>query len=174
MYTVLTIIDSILGFKGVDEETTQIFSEESNSTFQLASVSTGLASNGNIPIQYHLSLPSPVTRTMIIDTDEYLDLVYYLETPTDSQYFSLMEDWNKTLLINLTFSMSGNTSLDDTIENYENYTDPEWITLDDANFQLNCSMPEVTLSTDYHFRIKTNEVGSSVYYYKIINMTVLN
>ena len=61
-----------------------------------------------------------------------------------------------------------------TIENYQNYTIPTWIILDDTNFQLNVSTPEVASETNYYFRIKTNKVGGSITYYKTVNLTVLN
>ena len=69
---------------------------------------------------------------------------------------------------------NGVTSLVHTIENYENYTVPTWVSLDSINFELNCSVPQVTSNTDYHFRIKTSIASSSTVYYKIVNLTVLN
>ena len=70
--------------------------------------------------------------------------------------------------------MYGNTPLEHAIDNYESSTTPAWVTLDETNYQLNVSIPEVVDNTDYHFRIRTNEVGSSINYYKIVKLTVLN
>ena len=105
VYGVHTLVDSISEYNRANEETTQIFIEQNSTNFQLASVSTGLSTNGYTPISDYSTLPSPVTRTMNIDIDQYSDLVYYLETPTNSEYFSLMEGWNQTLPINITCSV---------------------------------------------------------------------
>ena len=115
-----------------------------------------------------------VSRTMNITMDQYSDLAFFLDTPTNSEFYSLIENWNATLSINLTCSYSGSTLLEHKIEDYDDFTAPTWVTLDDPNYQLNVSIPEVESNTDFSFRIRTNEVGSSVYYYQVINLTVLN
>ena len=173
IYTIHTLLESILEFDEIEQETTPIFYEANISDYQLSSVVIGNPTLSSITINDGGSL-TLVNRTMSLVVDQYSDLVYYLDTSTDSEYFSLMEGWNQTLSINITCSVSGNTSLEHTIENYINYTAPTWVSLDYTNFQLYVFVPEVITSTDYHFRIKTNEYNSSLYFYKIVNMTVLN
>ena len=111
---------------------------------------------------------------MSINVDQYVDLVFFLNTPTDSRYFSLIENWNVALPINITCSIYGGIPLQHTIENYGNNLAPTWVTLDDANNQLILSIPEVNANTDYYFRIRTIVVGSSTNYYMLVNLTVLN
>ena len=117
---------------------------------------------------------SLVTRTINITKDEYTDIVYFFDTPTDSGYFSLIENWNLTLAINITCSINGDISLEHSIESYDDYTAPTWVTIDDTNNQLSLSVPEVSENTDFSFQIRTNQVNSSENYYMIVNLTVLD
>ena len=61
-------------------------------------------------------------------------------------------------------------SLEYTIEDYVNYTGLTWVTLDVDNNQLNYFSPDIISDTNYLFRIRTNEVSFSVYYYATVNL----
>ena len=174
-YAVDTLVDTIVDIADVNIQTTGSFIQEDIAQYQLTTVPTSSPTRGSVNVSNFSTSLTVTTKTINITTDEYSsDLVYDLSTPTSNDYHTLVEGWNKTLPINLTCSLDGNTSLEHVIENYESYTAPTWIELDDANFQLNVSAPEVTSDTEYYFRIRTNEVGSSTNYYKLVNLTVQN
>ena len=173
VYAMYTLSASMLDFSGLQQETTFVFSEENlaNYIFSAHSPSTSTSSatvddNGNA-----MTLTS---KTMNIGLNESNNVVYFFGTPTVSDYFTLVEGRNETLPINITCSINGDVVLEHTIEDYNNSTAPTWITIDETSSQLILYIPEVTNNTDYYFRIKTNEAGSSVYYYMTVNLTVLN
>ena len=173
LYSAHTISESILDLDGISEDTTQILSEANASDYQLTSNSYNVTNNDGRQFFSHSSI-SIVSRKRTIDVDTYRDLVYYVDAPTDSDYFSLMEGWTQTLSIDLTCSVLGTLSLEQQIIDYDTYTAPTWVTLDDVNNELTCSMPKVEADTNYYFQIKTNEIGSSISYYRLVNLTVLN
>ena len=172
LYAFQTLSDSLLDFEDISEDTAQIVNVGDLSKYVLASAPGSLSSSF---IQVFTSdNVSLITRTMNVNLDEYTDVVYHFDTPTDSGYFSLIENWNQTLPINITCSINGDISLEHSIESYDNYTAPTWVTVDDANNQLSLSTPEVPENTDYSFQIRTNQVNSSVNYYMIVNLTVFD
>ena len=172
-YVVHTSLDAILDFNGITEDTTQIFNSENNSNYLLTTVSISDPAPTNLTVDNGSTLSS-TTRTRNVAVDDSSDLVYYVETPTNSEYSSLVEGWNQTLSINLTCSMSGSTSFEHVIEDYNNYTAPTWISLDDANYQFSVSAPEITSNSDYFFQIRTTRISDSKNYYMAVNLTVLN
>ena len=174
VYVVYTLYDSILDFDGIQQETSDIFIEASLSSYQFDSISLTNPAGAIFTVDDNGSPLTTSDRNMSINLDQYTDVVYYFDTPTSSEYFTLVEGWDETLPINITCSINGDVSLEHVIEDYDNHTAPTWVTLDEANNQLVCSVPEVTSDTDYYLRIKTNEVGSSVNYYITVNLTVLN
>ena len=173
VYAVQTSIESILDFEDITEDITQIFYIGNISQNQLTPTSSSNLTTDNRVINEGTSV-SLVARTITINVDQYTDVVYYFDTPTDSGYFSLIENWNQTLSINITCSINGSVSLEHSIESYGNNSAPTWVTIDDVNNQLSLTVPEVSANTDYWFQIKTNQVSSSVYYYLVVNLTVLN
>ena len=174
VYVVYTLYDSILDFDGIQQETSDIFIEASLSSYQFDSISLTNPAGAIFTVDDNGSPLTTSDRNMSINIDQYRDVVYSFDTPTDSKYFTLVEGWNETLPISITCSINGDVSLEYLIEDYDNHTAPTWVNLDEANNQLVCSVPEVTSDTDYYLRIKTNEVGSSVNYYITVNLTVLN
>lgn len=173
LYAVHTLVDSLSDFDGIDIDPVDVFSTVNLSDYPLATDSGSSPVTDSHTIDEGSSL-SFTTRSQNIVIDQYSDLVYYLETPTDPEYFSLVENWNSTLTINLTCSMSGSILLKHELVNYSNYTVPTWVTLDDSNFQLSLSTPQVAADSDYYFQIKTTEISDSTTHFKLVNLTVLN
>ena len=176
VYVFHALMDSILDFEDMSEDTSQIFSVGNVSDYQLSSTSY---SNPSDPTNQYNSVSNTlhsveVSGTMSITTDEYRDLVYYFNDPTTSDNFSLIENWNETFPISITCSINDSISLQHIVEGYDNYTAPDWVTIDEENNQISCSAPDVTETTNYNFRIRSNEINSSVYYYIYINLTVMN
>ena len=172
VYAAQTLFDSLFDFEDIVEDTSQVISSGDLSQYVLSSTSASFSSSSRtITTPSSLSL---VTRTMDINVNQYTDVVYFFDTPTDSGYSSLIENWNQTLSINVTCSINGSVSLEHSIENYGNSTAPTWVTVDDTNNQLSLSVPEVSENTDYSFYVRTNQVGSSVFYDVLVNLTVLD
>ena len=172
IYAFQTLFDSLLDFENISEHTAQIVNSGVISNYVLTSTTVSFNSaSRSTGTGVSLSL---VARTMNTNLDQYTDVVYHFDTPSDSGYFSLIENWNRTLSINITCSINGSISLEHSIESYGNNSVPTWVTLDDTNNQLSLSVPEVSENTDYWFKIRTNQAGSSVYYSIIVNLTVLN
>ena len=174
IYAAYTLFDLILDFNGIQQETTYNFGEANASSYPLDTTSVSNPATDTFIVDDNGGSLTTSDRNMSISLDQYTDVVYYFDTPTNSEYFTLVEGWNETLPINITCSINGDVSLEHVIEDYDNHTAPTWVTLDEANNQLVCSVPEVTSDTDYYLRIKTNELGSSVNYYITVNLTVLN
>ena len=173
IYVAQTLFDSILDFDDISEETTQVFNVENASILNFDIQTGTFPLNNNFTVNDGSSLNS-VSLSIDFNLNQYLDVVYYLNTPTTLKSYSLSEGWNQTLSIDITCSINGSTSLEYAVEDYENYTVPAWMDLDSDNNQLNCILPEVSQNTDYYFTIKTNEVGSSVIYDLIVKIEVLN
>ena len=173
VYVVYTLIESILDFDGIQLETTFTFSEENLSDYIISSFSASM-STGSATVDDNGNAMTLTSKTMNIGLNESNNVVYFFGTPTVSDYFTLVEGRNETLPINITCSINGDVVLEHTIEDYNNSTAPTWITIDETSSQLILYIPEVTNNTDYYFTIKTNEAGSSVYYYMTVNLTVLN
>ena len=173
VYAGYTLIESILDFDGIQLETTFTFSEENLSDYIISSFSASM-STGSATVDDNGNAMTLTSKTMNIGLNESNNVVYFFGTPTVSDYFTLVEGRNETLPINITCSVNGDVVLEHTIEDYNNYTAPTWITIDETSSQLILYIPEVTNNTDYYFTIKTNEAGSSVYYYMTVNLTVLN
>ena len=173
IYVAQTLFDSILDFDDINEETTQVFNAENVSTLNYYIYTNRSPTNNTLVVNEGSSLTT-VNRSMNSNLDQYSDVVYYLNTPSSPESYSLAEGWSQTLSINITCSINGSTSLEYTIEDYENYTAPTWISLDSQNNQFNYTTPEVTQNTDYYFTIKTNEAGSSVSYDLTAKIEVLN
>ena len=173
VYAVNTLFDTILDCDEIVEETTQLFNPVNESDFQMTFITKSNPAQSPLILSDGI-VPNLINLNFVIGLDKSEDLVYFVETPTDPDYFSLMEGWNKTLSINLTYSSSGTTSLSHIIEDYQNNTAPTWVMLDEVNNQLNVSIPQVSSDTDFYFKIVTNTVGTSTNYTMVVNLTVLN
>ena len=123
VYVVQTLSESILDVDDISEEPAQIFNVANASSYQMSSVTLSAPPNISLTID-NWTNATLVNRTMVRSIYQYSDLVYFIDTPTDPEYFNLMENWNKSLSINITCSISGSTSLEHTIEDYGNYTFP--------------------------------------------------
>ena len=100
VYAAQMLFDSLLDFEDISEDTTQIVYAGNISHYVLTSTSVSLSTSfRSVSTPGSVSL---VTRTMNITKDQYTDVVYFFDTPTDSGYFSLIENWNQTLSINIT------------------------------------------------------------------------
>ena len=174
-YAVDTLVSTMADVDDISLLSTVSFSEANLTHYQPTIVSIQNPNSGSVSISDLSTSLAMSTKTLNITKDEHAsDVIYNFDTPTSFEYSSLVEGWNKTLQINITCSLYGNTPLEHAIDNYENNTTPTWVKLDEANHQLNVSIPEVVDNTDYHFRIRTNEVGSSINYFKVVKLTVLN
>ena len=97
-FVVDTHFDSILDIEDINEDTTTIFNIANLSNYQLSSVTNNSPANGSDFVSDGSSLVS-VSKTMNITMDQYSDLVFFLDTPTNSEFYSLVENWNTTLSI---------------------------------------------------------------------------
>ena len=79
---------------------------------------------------------------------------------------------NVTLDIDLPRSIDNTVSLSYNLDDYANYTLPDWVELDTNSSQIMISAPSVTSDTMYQFSIRINSSADNETYYKPIYLII--
>ena len=98
VFAINAYFDSILQVDDISKDTNQIFNVASLQDYQLSTVTGGNLIHDTNTVSDGDFLQS-VTRTINITLDQYSDLAFFLDTPTNSEFYSLVENWNTTLSI---------------------------------------------------------------------------
>ena len=94
----------------------------------------------------------------------------YIQSYT--QAFSIIESTNKTLIPNLSCSISGSTSIAYSLSSYNGAIFPLFVSIDYATGVLSIAAPSVSNSTDYSFYIISNITGVTSPVQNFIKLTV--
>ena len=107
---------------------------------------------------------------MLYSQNSFITSDVYIQSNT--QAFYITESTNKTLIPNLSCSISGSTSITYSLSSYNGAIIPSFVSLNSLSGVLSIAAPSVTSSTNYSFFILSNITGVTNLVQNFINLTV--